>query len=148
MTGGRLLDERIVMKQVLLAMLACAALSAQTPSGYYPVNPYISWYFGTVIVPAAATPVTVPKMPSGAPAPKTVFVEMVVLANISASPVTVTITDGSTNCSGGPCTLFAPATIQANQVYTIPLNGAPANGGLIWTASAANAVHASIRGRY
>ena len=73
---------------------------------------------------------------------------MIVLANVSASSVTVTITDGSTNCGGGPCTLFPPATIQSNQVYTIPLNGVPANGGVIWTASAANAVHASIRGRY
>lgn len=137
------------MKQFLLvAGLAALRLSAQSPSGYYPVNPYISWYYGTAVVPNAASAVPVPKMPSGAPAPKTVFVEMVVLANISSSAVTVTITDGSTNCGGGHCTLFAPATIQANQVYTIPLNGVPANGGVIWTASAANAVHGSIRGRY
>lgn len=137
------------MKQlILLALVACPGLRAQSPSGYFPTTPYISWYFGTAVVPNAATAVAVPKMPSGAAAPKTVFVEMIVLANVSASSVTVSITDGSTNCSGGTCTLFPPATIQPNQVYTIPLNGAPANGGVIWSASAANAIHASIRGRY
>ena len=137
------------MKQlILLALVACIRLQAQSPSGYYPATPYVSWYYGTTVVPGAATAVAVPKMPSGNAAPSTVFVEMVVLANISAAAVTVTITDGSTNCNGGPCTLFAPATIQANQVYTIPLNGAPANGGISWSASAANAVHGSIRGRY
>lgn len=133
---------------ILLALVACIGLSAQSPSGYFPVNPYISWYYGTAVVPNAATAVAVPKTPNGAAPPKTVFVEMVILANISASPVTVTITDGSTNCNAGPCTLFPPATIQSNQVYTISLNGAPANGGIIWTASAANAVHGSVRGRY
>jgi len=133
---------------VLLALAACLRLSAQSPSGYYPLTPYISWYYGTTVVPNAATAIVVPKTPGGSAAPNTVFVEMVVLANISASAVTVTITDRSTNCNGGPCTLFAPATIQANQVYTIPLNGAPANGGISWSASAANAVHGSIRGRY
>lgn len=136
------------MKKTLLALAACLAASAQSPSGYYPVNPYISWYFGTAVVPSTATAVAVPKMPSGLAAPKTVFIEQVVLANISSSSVTVTITDGSTNCNGGPCTLFPPATIQSNQVYTIPLNGVPANGGIVWSASSANAVHGSIRGRY
>ncbi len=137
------------MKQLILfALMACLAASAQSPSGYFPTNPYISWYYGTAVVPNAATVVAIPKMPSGASAPKTVFVEMIVLANVSASSVTVTITDGSTNCGGGPCTLFPPATVQSNQAYTIPLNGAPANGGIIWSASAPNAVHGSIRGRY
>ncbi len=99
------------MKQLIfLAFVACIRLGAQSPSGYYPSTPYISWYYGTTVVPNSPTPVAVPKMPSGIPAPRTVFVEMVVLANISTSAVTVTITDGSTNCGGGPCTLFAPAT--------------------------------------
>ena len=132
----------------MMALVACLGLCAQTPSGYYPATPYISWYVGAAVVPNTPTAVAVPKTLGGAAAPYTVFVEMVVLVNVSASPVTVSITDGSTNCNGGQCTLFPPATIQSNQVYTIPLNGAPANGGIIWTASAANAVHASIRGRY
>lgn len=136
------------MKELILALVTCVGLSAQSPSGYFPTTPYISWYYGTAVVPNAATAVLVPRMPSGLAAPKTVFIDQVVLANISASSITVTITDGSTNCNGGPCTLFPPATIQSNQVYTIPLNGVPANGGIIWSASAANAVHGSIRGRY
>ncbi len=137
------------MKQIIfLVLVACAGLNAQAPSGYYPATPYVSWYIGTSVVPSTPTQVAVPKTPGGQPAPKTVFVEMVVLANVSASSVTVSITDGSTNCGGGPCTLFPPATIQSNQVYTIALNGVPANGGLIWSASAANAVHGSVRGRY
>ena len=136
------------MKKLLLTLAACVALMAQTPSGYYPATPYVSWYVGTTVVPSTATLVTIPKVPNGAPVPKTIFVDMIVLANVSASAVTVSITDGSANCNGGPCTLFPPATIQSNQAYTIPLNGAPANGGVIWSASAANAVHGSIRGRY
>lgn len=137
------------MKQLItLALVACFALSAQSPSGYFPATPYVSWYVGTTVVPGTATHVAVPNTPGGHLPPSTVFVEMVVLVNISAANVTVSITDGSTNCSGGPCTLFPPATIQPNQVYTIALNGAPANGGIIWNASAANAIHGSIRGRY
>lgn len=134
------------MKRIIFALMACISMSAQ--SGYYPATPYVSWYVGTTIVPGTATQVAIPKMPSGEAAPKTVFVEMVVLANVSGSNVTVSITDGSTNCAGGPCTLFPPATIQSNQVYTVALNGVPANGGVIWGASSPNAVHGSIRGRY
>jgi hypothetical protein len=132
----------------VLVTLAFAGLQAQIPAGYYPYTPYVSWYVGSTVVPGTPTAVPVPKLPGGAPAPPTVFVEMVVLANVSSSSVTVAITDGSTNCNGGPCTLFPAATIQSNQAYTVPLNGAPANGGIIWSASAANAIHASIRGRY
>lgn len=137
------------MKRIILtALLTWAGLFAQTPSGYYPVTPYVSWYVGITVVPGTPTALAVPLMPGGNPPPSTVFVDMVVLANVSASSVTVSITDGSKNCNGGPCTLFPPATIQSNQVYTIPLNGTPANGGIVWSASAANSIHGSIRGRY
>ena len=137
------------MKQLIpLALVACFALCAQSPSGYFPATPYVSWYVGTRVVPGTPTHVAVPNTPGGNPPPSTVFVDMVVLVNVSASNVTVSITDASTNCNGGPCTLFPPAIIQPNQVYTIALNGAPANGGILWGASTGNAIHGSVRGRY
>ena len=65
--------------------------------------------------------------------------------NVSASTVTLTFTDNSTNCGGGPCNLLSstggtPLTLAAGTTYVVWLNQQAAVGGVKWSASAASAV--------
>jgi hypothetical protein len=136
------------MKRLLvLSALICASSLAQSPSGIYPPTG-TAWYVGIMAIPASLTAVPVPNGKYGASPPSTVFVEQINLQNTTGSAVTVTIVDGSTNCNGGACSLVPAVSIAANTSYSINKNGEPANGGLKWSASSANAIHASVRGRY
>ena len=68
----------------------------------------------------------------------------------ASSTVTVTFTDGSTNCNGGACNLLASGAtalaIPGGTSYAWLFNGQAAVGGVYWSANTANAVHAWARG--
>lgn len=70
------------------------------------------------------------------------------LNNKSASPVECVIKDRSTNCGGGACSLFGPATLgasgSAGSVVSWAFNSMPAPNGIQWSCSAASAVVGSI----
>lgn len=134
---------------IAITLLTAFSSLAQNTSGSFPSHPdHNSWYVGTIIVPNSSTAVAIPVyVPTGA-APATVFIDQINLANTTGSSVTVTVVDNSTNCGGGACTIVPTVPIAANTLYTIALRGAPATGGIKWSASAANAIHGNIRGRY
>lgn len=96
------------------------------------------------VVPTSATLV------SPAPRSPLTYVRVIQanLSSVSASPVTVTFTDGSTNCNGGACQTLPTITLQPNQKVTITYSGEPAVGGLYWSASVANAVHGWVKGSF
>ncbi len=116
------------MKKLLfLLVFAPAFILAQSPP----------WEVGLTNVPAATTVVV----------SQTVHVQQMTLVNTTGSAVTVTVLDRSTNCNGAACTVFA-ASIAANTVYTVPLGGVRAQGGVTWVASTANAVSGWMRGTF
>jgi hypothetical protein len=100
-----------------------------------------TWCYGMGIVPDTPTLIV----------PRTAFIEYVVLTNtqINSTPiVTVRITDNSTNANGSPCQIIPSIALGPNSFLVIDLKGCIANGGIIWSASVPNVVHASIRGAY
>jgi len=70
------------------------------------------------------------------------------LSNVTADAVTVLVTDLSTEAGGSPCQVWPAVTIAANSVVVIDLQSVVANGGVAWSASAANAIHGQISGGY
>lgn len=122
------------MKKLIIGLLLATALFAQdqTKNGS-PIT------LGVTTLPASPTVATT----------KNMFVDYIVLVNKTASAVTVTIKDQSTNCSGAAaCTLAPAVSVAANSVYSMPMLGMYAQGGLLWSASAANSIDVWVAGRY
>jgi hypothetical protein len=116
-------------------LLGCYAAIAQST---YPGSFSTNWYVGPRAVPDSSTAVI----------SQTTYLISMVLANTTASAVSVTVVDQSTNCNSGACQIFPAVSIAANTVYVIDLKGIPAVGGVKWSASSANAIHGSIQGKY
>lgn len=73
--------------------------------------------------------------------------QAIILTNTDTSSHTVTVTDGSTLCASGPCTIFGPNyVIPANSQVRVPLEGAKFVGGIKWSADQAGKVVGVIRG--
>ena len=132
----------------LFALLALFAPKAHAQQPADPAVPYnwettVGGVPSTVFVPNSSTRVATALVGY-------VRVYQVNFVNNTASSVTVTLTDGSTNCNGGACPLLPTGTalsIAAGTVYVINLNGQAAAGGVFWSASTANAVAGYIRGQ-
>ena len=126
------------MKRLIaLLFLVVSALVAQTPIGY-PNSYQDTWEVGLTTLPSTSTVVF----------SNTVHLDALYLANRTGSAVTVTITDGSTNCTGSTaCQLFPAVSVAANQTYIADLKGVVANGGVKWSASSANAIDGWMKGK-
>lgn len=128
------------LRSFLMGLLFLAPLCAQsvvlTP---LPANPSVTWKVGLITLPSSAT---------------TVFTQTTNLtkgwfSNTTSSPVTIIITDNSTNCSGGrACQVWPTVTVQPNTAQAVDFIGTPANGGVKWYAGAANAIDGFIQGSY
>lgn len=78
----------------------------------------------------------------------TVVIDSVLLVNNTAGNLTVRIRDKSTNCNGGACPLVPDdLVVNAGSIYSIPMYGTQAVGGISWSASAANSIVGVIRGQ-
>ena len=71
---------------------------------------------------------------------RTASVTAIWLANTTGSAVTVTFRDQSTNCNSGTCSWWPTISIAANTVYSVEVPGISSEGGIVWSASTANAV--------
>ena len=71
------------------------------------------------------------------------------LNNASGSIATVVIKDRSTNCGGGPCSLWGPAPLAASgsagSIVSWNFNSTPAPGGFTWSSTVASAVVGTIQ---
>lgn len=122
------------MKKLLLlalaAALACPRFSAAQSASY-------TWEVGAAAMPTSATNVCSDR-PGAASPPcfnsHTLHLMQGEFVNTTGGALTITITDNSTNCSGGVCTLFS-ASIAANTTYTVNFSGLRANAGVLWNAS-------------
>ena len=141
------------MKRLLCALLALVSFcSAQTATPGW--ETMISGVPSVVMLTTTLTAVVSTSWPGFN---KYVRVDKITLHNISSSAVTVYILDGSTNCNGAACAVISASatgglSIAANTTYSISLvdesthRGQPANGGVLWYASAANAVEGWMNG--
>ena len=135
----------MIRKRVLLiALLAAGVLSllplrlASQTAIPYPLNFSTQWQSLTGFLPNSSTAVTTADS----------YIDYLHLANITGSPVTVTITENSTNCSSGVCQWWPTISIPANTVYIQAMGGVYSPGGVKWSASNASAVVGWIRGKY
>ena len=71
---------------------------------------------------------------------RTASVTAIWLANTTGSAVTVTFRDQSTNCNSGACNWWPTISVAANTVYAVEVPGISSEGGIVWSASTANAV--------
>lgn len=101
----------------------------------HPIN---SWFYGMTVLPASPAVIYT----------GTTLLTKALLANTTANPVTVTITDNSTEASGSPCQIVPAISIAANSVQIVDLGGVVANGGVQWSASSGSAVHGYLKGGY
>jgi hypothetical protein len=128
------------MKRALLSisflLAAISAARAQTATAYPVVG--VAWHQPQVFVPNSTTVVT----------NQDSLIGHLHLANASASSVTVTLQDTSTNCNGGACQFWPAIPIAPNTSYDNDFGGMLCTGGIKWSASAANAVVGYIRGNY
>lgn len=85
---------------------------------------------GLVFVPNTPTAVTT----------KTTRVYYMKFTNTTGGAVTVTVSDRSTNCNSGACDIWTAVSIPANTTITEASNGVLMNGGITWSASAANSI--------
>ena len=140
------------MKRLVCAALTCACfLNAQSAAPGWETT--ISGVPSVVMVPTSSTAVV---LTSGAGYGKYVRVDQINLHNTSSSAVTVYIVDGSTNCNSAACAVVGSPSnglsIAANTTYSIDLvdrrtlQGQPAQGGVFWYASTANAVEGWMSG--
>ena len=126
-----------------LLVLALSVSAQNTPALPQNWETSVAGVPSTVVVPNSSTRVVA--ISSAA----YVRVNQVNFTNITGGAITVTFTDGSTNCNGGACNLLpttTPLSIASGTTYTINLNGQPAVGGVFWSASAANSIHGWARG--
>jgi hypothetical protein len=88
----------------------------------------------------------VPTSAAAAGATATALVQTLLLANTTSAGVLVTVTDNSTEVSGGPATLWI-GTVGANTTavatVVVDLKGVVANGGIKWVAGGAG-VHGQL----
>lgn len=133
------------MKKLIYLFLASLPLLASTVPNTYP-NRFQGTWSVSAYVPTASTAIC--GAPSGVVCGNDLAVNAMVFSNTSASPVTVTVTDNSTLCNSGPCTIFPTVNIAANTTYTVPLYGILAKGGVKWSASSVNAVSGFMIGSY
>ena len=125
------------MKTLLFAVLLSGVpLFAQTAVA--PPTPGLPWEQLFGFVPASSTAVTTSDS----------LLSQLYLANITGSAVTVSITDISTACSSGPCSLWPAVTIAANTVYIVSFTREHAVGGIKWSASTGSAVVGYMSGTY
>jgi hypothetical protein len=126
------------MKKIFAALcLLAAPVFAQTPSAY-PTTFSQVLEVGLITVPSSTTTVF----------SFTVRVDRMYFSNRTGSAVTVTVTDGSTNCTGSSaCQLFPAVSIAANSTYAVDLGGVTAQLGVKWSASSANAVDGWIKAK-
>ena len=134
----------------IIALVSSLSLLAPLPAPGQTAVPYPMigqpWYQPLGYVPASSTAVTT----------STAIVNLLYLANTSASPVTVTLTDNSTACGGSPCPFWPAVTIAGCTggagvgctVYIASLGGLVAAGGVKWSASTGNAVVGFMSGTY
>jgi hypothetical protein len=98
-------------------------------SNAYTLNRYS---FGQTLLPTASTAV----------ATATALVQFVSFTNTTGSAVVVTVTDNSTEVSGGVATLFT-ASVGAGATVVQDMKGVVASGGIKWLA-AATGVHGQV----
>lgn len=78
---------------------------------------------------------------------KTIDVDLIWLSNNTASAVTVTLQDQSTNCNSGACNVLPTVSIQANTAYILSISGSVRFlNGIKWQASSSNAIVGYVRG--
>src|ERR1700761_2468728 len=127
----------------LLFLLACCASFACAQSA-------TTWEVGPLPVPTSPTNICSDTAPQAPPCgfsggTDTLHLAQGSFANTNSSgSVTVTITDNSTNCNGGACTLWV-AAIAAQSTYYVPFNGLRAYRGVSWSATGTG-VHAWLKG--
>lgn len=65
-----------------------------------------------------------------------------ILSNVTAGAITVTISDRSTRCNSAACQIWPAVSIAANTVYVVDLgnSGVYCESGFSWSASGANSV--------
>jgi hypothetical protein len=107
----------------------------------------LDWQIGVVLLPT--TPTLIFTLPAMDAAPRTVKVDSLSLQNVTASPVTVVVTDGGVSLNGGPAFIGSPQiVVPAMGSVEFNLQGFPAVGGVYWSATAANAVQGLIKGSF
>lgn len=104
----------------------------------YPVVAPTKWSFGLTPLPSSSTPILTRNT-------KLVYGYF---ANSSASAVSVTVTDGSTENSGSACPVVPAISIPANSIEVVTFNGVLCNGGVSWFASSAGVVFGQLIGEY
>ena len=127
-----------------LSLLPASPAFGQTAAPYPTIGQ--PWQQPLGYVPAFSTAVTT----------STSMVGILVLANTSASAVTVTLTDNSTACSSSACPFWPAVNIAGCTggagvgctVYTASLGGLVATGGVKWSASTGSAVVGFMSGTY
>lgn len=127
------------MKLITTALLLLAlslVLSAQTATAPPAIGQ--PWQQAIGFVPNTSTAVTTSNS----------FLQFLYLANATSSTVTVTLTDNSTACSSGACTIWPTVSIAANSVYVASLGGMYVTGGVKWSAGTATAVVGYMLGNY
>jgi hypothetical protein len=129
----------------VLILGACASLARPQTTG--------SWEVGSTPVPTSPTNICSDYLigaPACAPSGGTDTLHLLqatfVNTNTSGS-VTVTVTDGSTNCGGSACVLFSAAITgqTGGTTYNVPFNGTRANRGVFWSATGTG-VHGWLKG--
>lgn len=125
---------------ILLAVCLLAPLCAQSLAPYpFPANAPNNWQYGLATLPSSASTVIA----------QTTFLQKGWFANRSGAAVTVTITDKTTACTGSSaCQVWPTVSIPANTAQKVDFGGVASNGGVSWSASAANAVDGWIQGSY
>lgn len=77
----------------------------------------------------------------------TVYVVEITVANKTASEVTVTVLDRSTDCESAGCNFLKTVPIAGNTTYTIQFNGQISPNGVAWFASANSSIDAKLHYR-
>ena len=123
-----------MLKLIALILVATLSFGAAIPYPQFSQE----WQTQTGYIPNSATVITATDS----------YVDRVVLSNITAGSVTITITDTSTNCGGSVCQIWPTVTIAANTVYVADMGGIYAPGGVKWQCSAATSVVGWMKGKY
>jgi hypothetical protein len=76
----------------------------------------------------------------------TTCVGLLVLNNVTAGAVTVTVQDQTTNCNAAACQIISSFSIPGNSSVMLPLYGSKFTSGIKWSASATNSIVGNVIG--
>lgn len=128
------------MKNRLLIFAASLYLATFPSFAQFPYHlsdpPHRLFLQNFVYVPSALTEIT----------SKTLDVDLVIVANKTASAVTFLLQDETTNCNSDVCQWIPTVSIAGNTTYVINIPGGVHSIGLKWQAGSANALVAEVRG--